>query len=104
VFVKVVTRCNSHMHVDVLLGQDNWSAEQHNERLGRILGRCKLGLNLHGVMVGQIYLTLPTSVLLKWSLTFSVSNYTSCVLLIPPMRATCVFTLLHLSPYKLLDF
>jgi hypothetical protein len=39
-----LTRCNSHMHLDALLGQDSWSAEQHNECLGRILGRCKLGL------------------------------------------------------------
>jgi hypothetical protein len=42
VFVNVVTRCNSQMHVDALLGQDSWSAEQHNECLGRILGMCKL--------------------------------------------------------------
>jgi hypothetical protein len=34
------------MHVGALLGQDSWSAEQHNECLGRILGRCKLSHNL----------------------------------------------------------
>jgi hypothetical protein len=32
------------MHVDALLAQDSWSAEQHNECLGQILGRCELGL------------------------------------------------------------
>jgi hypothetical protein len=55
--VNVVTRCNSHMHVDALFGQDSWSAEQHNECLGRILGRCKLGcrLNLLGDRVMCIF-------------------------------------------------
>jgi hypothetical protein len=40
-----LTRCNSHMHADALLGQDSWSAEQHNECLGWILGRRKLRLS-----------------------------------------------------------
>jgi hypothetical protein len=43
-----LTRLKSHMHVDALLGQDSWSVEQHNEYLGRILGRCKLGLRPSG--------------------------------------------------------
>jgi hypothetical protein len=42
--LKWLLVANSHMHVDALLGQDSWSAEQHNECLGRIFGRCKLGL------------------------------------------------------------